>query len=206
MALTKYETFFSYVQPYVPECPEFVVEEYLIEAAATFCRETQVWRFDIEEDQTIANEPEYDIDVPSGTVLEDILIFEVDGSPIARLTDAAVEPNLSDKPQKPEYYSIYRDTQVRLYSTPDGAYPFRGVGVAKPKLKSSTGVESFIFETYGRCISYGAIAQLAAIPGKAWSNPALSGAYNALFSSSIADARRRDVRTVSQRVFPRPFA
>lgn len=206
MAIVQYEKFFPYIQPYVPECPEFVIEEHLIEAAAQFCEETYLWRFDIEEDQTIAGEPEYDIDVPAGTVLEDILMFEIDGSPIRRLSDAGIAPQLSDTPAKPQYYSVYRDSQVRLYSTPDDVYTFRGVGVAKPKLGVSTGVEGFIFETFGRCISNGAIAQLADIPGKAWSNPALASNYRIKFSKSIADARRRDVRTVAQRVAPRPFA
>lgn len=206
MALVTYEKFFSMIQPYVPECPEFVIEEHLIEAAAKFCQETYIWRFDIEEDTTSNGEPLYDIDTPAGTVLEDILIMEVDDSPISRVSDRRVEPKFSNDPAKPRYYAIYGDTQVRFYSTPDAVYTFRGIGVAKPKRETSTGIERFIFETFGRCISEGAIAELTAIPNKAWTNPSLSVSYRAYFNKAISDAKRRDVRTISQRVAPRPFA
>lgn len=205
MATTTFDKFFPYIQPYVPECPEFVIETHVAEAAAKFCRETYIWRVDLDEDVTVAGEAIYDVDVPSGTVLEDILFFEVDGSPITRVSDRHVAPTLFNEQGIPQWYDVYLDTQVRVFPTPDDSYTFRATAVVKPKLDSG-GVETFIYETFGRCIANGAIAQLTAIPGKAWSDPALSAAYSMKFSQSIAKARIRDFKSVPLRVRPQPFA
>lgn len=205
MPTVGYDEFLPYVQSYVPECPTVVVEQHLAEAAARFCKETYIWRVDIEEDTTIAGESLYDIDVPAGTVLEAILQFEVDGATINRVPDRYIEPNKSDTPAKPDACAIYHGTQVRLYPPPDKAYTFRGVAAVKPSLTSG-GVERFIYETYGRAIAFGAIAQLTAIPDKSWTNPTLSYDAGRAFHRGVDDARIQEFKSVQMRVRPRPFA
>lgn len=205
MAIVSYEQFLPYVQPYVPECPIVIMQDYLAEAASYFCKETYIWRVDIEEDVTSAGEYIYDMSVPASTALEDILHFEVNGSLISRLFDGHVPPLVSDKLGIPLAYSIYLDTQVKLYPTPDDTYTFRGIAVVKPTL-SASGIEGFIYETYGRAIACGAIALLAAIPDKAWSNPGIAMDCKRKFDVAIADARMRDTRTVPMRVQAQNFA
>lgn len=205
MAIVNYEKLLPYVQPYVPECPEFVILSHIAEAAMRFCEQSYLWVFDVDSDTFVEGEDIYDIDVPTGAVLEDVLHLEVDGRPIARVSDAGLPPNFSDRARRPEYYAIYRDTQIRVYPKPDQAYAFRGKAVAKPTLDAS-GIENFIYTTYGRAIANGAISQLAAIPEKAWTNPTISQVYGQQFNAAITAARVRDHRTVNQRVRPRPFA
>jgi len=195
---------FPYVQPYVPECPEVVIETHLAEALSQFCADTYIWRVDIESDLTSSGESLYELDIPTGTVLEDILAFELDGNPIRRLSDRFVSPEFMASTNTPSAYAIYQDKYVRLYPTPDGTYTFRGTAVVKPSL-SSKNIEDFIYETHGRDIAYGAIAKLTAIPGKAWTDYGMSVMYSQMFGKCVADARVRDYRSVPLRVRAQTF-
>ena len=92
-----------------------------------------------------------------------------------------------------------------MYPTPDGKYTFTGVVVLKPKL-SATGVEDFIYDAHGRAIASGAIARLAEIPNKEWSNPELSLQHRFEFNRGITNAKGRDTRRVNLRVSAVGFA
>jgi len=198
MAVT-WETFFPYIQPHVPGCPEIVIENHLQEAAAEFCAISEVWRFDIDKDFTSKSTSDYEIDVPNLSVLENILVLYVDGVPCKRVSDLHFDMPSTVANGRPTYFSLYQDTQIRFYPTPDGKYEFEGVGVLKPSL-SATGVEDFIYETHGRSIACGAIYRLVAIPGKEWTNPELANYYKAEFYRHANNAKGRETRRVDLRV------
>jgi len=204
MATVLYEEFLPYVQPYVPECPIVTIETYLAEAAARFCEKSYIWRVDIEEDSTISGEALYDIDVPTGTILVDIPVLEVDGYAVNRVSDRYMAPSVNEATGVPTYFDIYLDKQIKFYPMPDGAYTFRGTAVVKPSLLSS-GVEDFIYETFGREIACGAIAELAAIPGKAWTSLDIAMMHKQKFYKGVNDARVRDLRSVPMRVRAQNF-
>jgi len=209
MATTTWETFYPYILPYLPGCPEVVIETHLQEAASKFCAESEVWRYTIDSDYTSNGTSDYQIDVTSGTLLESILFFYVNGSPLTRVADRhfsiPINQDGSDIKGAPIYVSILDDKSVRLYPTPDGKYTFNGVVVLKPKL-SATGVEDFIYDAHGRTISSGAISRLAEIPNKEWSNPELAMQHRFEFTRGITNAKGRDTRRVNLRVSSIGFA
>lgn len=192
-------SFLPYVQPHVPGCPQVVIDTHLQEAAAEFIGGSELWRFDIESDFTSKNTSDYEIDVPSGAVLENVLSLFVDGSAAKRVTDRHFQSSNTAENSAPSSFSIYQDNQIRFFPTPDRKYTFEGVGVLKPSL-SATGVEDFIFETHGRSIACGAIWRLTIIPGKEWSNPEVAMYYKTEFYKHMADAKGRDTRRVNLRV------
>jgi len=198
MAVT-WASFYPYVQPHVPGCPEIVVETHLQEAAAEFCAVSQIWRYDIDKDYTSKNTSDYEVEVLTNTVLEDILVMYLDGQPLKRVSDGHYDLPSTVGTSRPMSFSIYQDEQIRFFPTPDGKYEFEGVAVLKPSL-SATGVEDFIFETHGRSIACGAISKLAAIPGKEWTNPELAAYYKAEFYKHANDAKGRDTRRVNLKV------
>jgi len=201
-----WSSFFPYIQPYLPSCPEVVITEHLREAAAEFCARSRIWRFDIERDSTVATLADYTIDVPDRTVLEDVLVLYLNDTPLTKVTDRGffLRPNTENG--CPTHFSIYQDTQVRFYPTPDDSYPFQGAGVLKPSL-TATGVEDFIYETYGRCITYGAIGRIASVPNKEWSDPVMGASYMTRFYIDADKAMGRDTRrAANRRVVLRPFA
>ncbi len=206
---TTWESFYPYVQPYVPGCPEIVIESHLQEAAAEFCANSEVWRFTIDPDYTSKNTSDYDIDVPTNAILENVLTFSLDGKPLSHLSERHITPPmLADGTAvkgTPTSFSTLDDASIRLYPTPVAKHTFYGTAVLKPKL-TATGVENFIFETHGRSIAAGAIAQIAGIPGKEWSDLEVSMTFKRKFEMAMCEAKGRDTRRVNMRVAPINFA
>lgn len=200
----QWASFLPYIQPLLPGCPEIIIETHLQEAAAEFCALSQIWRYDIDKDFTSKNTAEYDIDVPQRAVLEDILVLYINGQAIKRVSDRHFDLPSGYSKGRPHCFSVYQDSQVRFYPTPDAKYDFEGVGILKPAL-NATGVENFIYETYGRSIACGAIARLAIIPGKEWTNPDLAAYYKAEFYKHANDAKGRDTRGAELRAKPVGF-
>jgi len=199
-----WDKFYPYIQPYLPGCPEVVIEAHLKEAAADFFARSEIWRFDIDPDFTSASTKDYELDTPTNAVLENIYELLLGDQCLTRISDRHVNISRFTTNGKPVYYAVYQDTSVRFYPTPDKKYTFRGVGVLKPSL-SATGVEDWIYETNGRCISYGAISRLAEVPGKEWSNPELASYYRSKFDMDADMAKSRDYRRVNLRVGSRSF-
>ena len=206
---TTWSSFYPYVQPYVPGCPEVVIESHLQEAANKFCEKSEVWRFVIEPDFTSKNTSDYAIDIPTNTVLESILYLHVNGLVLKPSSERfyldQYQEDGTDVTGRPITYTMYDNASIKLHPTPDGKYTFNGLAILKPSL-SATGVEDFIFESYGRAIASGAISQLAAIPNKEWTNPDLAMMHEVRFNKEIAAAKGRDTRRVNLRVTAVKFA
>jgi len=207
MAIT-WDKFYPYVQPYVPGCPEIVIESHLQEAAAEFCAKSEVWRFNLDPDFTSKNTSDYELDVPTGSVLENLLFFFLDGVPLAHVSERHFPPPVEADGKAikgtPLYYSTLDDASIRMYPTPITKHTFVGIAVIKPKL-TATGVEDFIFESHGRAIAAGAIARISGIPNKEWSDPVLSSSHVFEFERAIAGAKGRDTRRINMRVSPVNF-
>jgi hypothetical protein len=86
-----------------------------------------------------------------------------------------------------------------MYPTPLSKHTFTGILVVKPSL-SAKGIEDFIFESHGRSIAAGAIARIAGIPNKEWSDPDVSMRSQIEFERAMCAAKGRDTRRVNMRV------
>ncbi len=206
MAITTWDAFYPYIQPYVPGCPEIVIESHLQEAAANFLQRSEIFRFETDIDFTAKNVADYTIFLPSAeVVLQDLFEVVVDDRVVGRVSDKHWDSTRFLELGAPTYYSILNDTSIKFYPTPDRRYEFSGRGMLKTKL-TATGVEDWIFETHGRCIAYGAIADICSVPGKEWSNPELMLYYRGMFSKQADLAKLRDYRHVELRVRNNNFA
>jgi len=206
---TTWESFYPYVQPYVPGCPEIVIQSHLQEAAAEFCAKSEVWRYTFDPDYTSANTSDYELDVPTNAILETIIFLNLDGVALSRVSERHIAPPLeadgTTVKGTPTSFSVLDDESIRFYPTPNTKHTFVGTSVIKPKL-TATGVEDFIFESHGRSIAAGAIATIAGIPNKEWSDPELSMMYKTKFNQAACAAKGRDTRRVNMRVAPIGFA
>jgi hypothetical protein len=205
---TKWDKFYPYVQPYVPGCPEVVIKAHIQEAAAEFCAKSEVWRFNIEPSYTSKNTADYEVDVPNRAILENIIYLKLDGATITPVAERYYAPTTNANGTlptgTPARYSLLEDTSIRFYPTPATKHTFTGVAVIKPSL-SATGVEDFIFESHGRSIATGAIARIAGIPNKEWSNPEVAISSQIKFERAMCAAKGRDTRRVNMRVRPVSF-
>lgn len=201
---TLWSVFYPYIQPYLPGCPEIVIELHLQEAAAEFCARSEIWRVDLDADSVYANCSDYTVNVPTLSILENVLPLYLDGALLRQVTDRYFAPSPDVGTGTPTHYSIYRDTMLRFYPTPDAVYTFQGSAVIKPAL-TATGVEDYIYQSHGRCIAHGAIAKIAGIPSKEWTNPDLAAVSNAMFRKYADDAKGRDLHRAPLQVAMRSW-
>jgi hypothetical protein len=206
---TNWEKFYPYVQPYVPGCPEVVIDTHLQEAAEEFCARSEVWRAELETIKVVKSSADYELDTPAGALVENVLFLYLDGKLLSQVHDGNFIAPLTSTGEpltgRPSMFSIFGDTSVRLYPTPDVKYTITGLVALKPSLRSS-GVEDFIFNTHGRSIATGAVARLTGIPGKEWTNPDVSYGHMSEFQRKICAAKARDPRRSVLRVASVNFA
>jgi len=207
MAVT-WDKFYPYVQPYVPGCPEIVIKTYLQEAAAEYCAKSEIWRYNLERSYTSKNTSDYELDVPNRAVLENIMFIRLDGVQMEHVSERHFNPGTNDDGTEitgtPTHFSVFEDASIRMYPTPIAKHTFTGTLVVKPSL-AAKGVENFIFESHGRNIATGALAKLAGIPNKEWSDPDVSMRSQIEFERAICAAKGRDTRRVNMRVTPVNF-
>ena len=106
---------------------------------------------------------------------------------------------------EPREFWVYADNSIRIFPIPEERTSLKVYAVLKPS-RSGTGVEDWIYETFADTIVSGAIAQLAMIPGKEWSDIAMAGMHKGLYERAITNARIRDFRGVDLMVRQRPAA
>jgi hypothetical protein len=200
---TTWDKLYPYVQPYVPGCPEVVIKTHLQEAAAEYCANSEVWRYNLEPSFTSKNTSDYELDVPNRAVLENIMVLMLDGVPMTHVSERHSFPRTDSDGSAvtgtPTQYSVFQDASIRMYPTPLSKHTFTGVLVVKPSL-SAKGIEDFIFESHGRSIAAGAIARIAGIPNKEWSDPDVSMRSQIEFERAMCAAKGRDTRRVNMRV------
>ena len=104
MATVLWDKLYPYIQPYVPGCPEIVMESHLQEAAAKFLQRSEIWRFDIEKDFAVKNVADYSIFLPSSeAVLENVYEIVLDGRCIPRITDRHLTTTAFNEKGCPKY-------------------------------------------------------------------------------------------------------
>lgn len=194
--LARWAEFFPLIVPHVPGCPEVTVAQYLAESAAEFCAETRVWQYVMDPDITAANLGEYELDIPTGALLEDVVSASVDGVEL-KMVDGETLFRCPERRGAPTQYALYQGSSIRLYPTPDKKAPLRATLILKPS-RDAAGVERFLFDDHARAIADGACYRLCAIPGKEWSNPQEAGFRRLEFYRAISQARRRNYRGSDQ--------
>ena len=136
MATTPWSTFYPYIQPHLPGCPEIVMEASLQEASAKFLERSEIWRFEIERDFAVKNVADYPIFIPTKeAVLENIYELVLDGQQMSRVSDKHIDLTRFTANGRPCYYTIFQDTSIRFYPTPDKKYDYKGGAKPNPKKK-----------------------------------------------------------------------
>lgn len=204
MATVRWNSFFPYVSPDVLECPDITVEIAIRDAATEFCQRTHVWKELSDLVTTQVGESLYDLEPPSGAVVEKILGLQADGEPL-EFTRVDHLPRQWTTSTGTPIRAVYEtDDQIRLYPTPDEAGDYRAVFVLTPSANSS-GLPGRIFERYRETIAHGAKHRLMMTPGKTWSNPSMASYHMSQFMRGVNDAKIRNDHGVSNKVLPHPF-
>lgn len=202
MALVTWDKFLGRMAPHLPGCPDFTMREALADSAREFCERTHLWREELDEEATVADQAVYQMFALAP--IEKFLSFACDGTDIFPTHPSMLPEGWREERGKPTHYFLVGDTDIQLYPTPDTAYTLAATAVIKPK-DTATGVESFLRDAHEDAIRSGAIARLMLIPGKDWSNLPLADIHNKLFEAGIDNARARDLRGVVMHIDPMPI-
>ena len=198
-----WDSFLPLMSPHLPGCPIPSMKAYLATTAADFLARSQLWRDNIDAVYVAPNLVEYDLS--GDAVIEDVLAVWHDQKSLTR-TDIRLIPDADrSKTGEPLRYWVQSDTMIRLHPIPTERVKLNVVAVLKTS-RDATGVDDWIYETWADPIVSGAVAQLADLPDKEWSNPAIARTHKDIFERGIVRARTRDYRGVARTVRIRPAA
>lgn len=196
-----WDDFLPLVTPHLPTCPSAFIRSRLAEVAADFFARTYLWRDNIDAIYLAPNQVEYDLDAEA--VVEDVIAVTY-GEHVLDRADARLLPhNQLGEKGEPRMYWVHADNTVRVHPIPEERARLKVSAVLKPS-RTGTGVEDWVYETWADTIVDGAIAKLAAIPGKDWTDIAMSEMRRRMYEMAITRARVRDFRGVRLTVRQRP--
>lgn len=199
------DSFLSRLMVWVPSCPRPLADQALRDAAANFCRDTEIVQRTLVLDAQF-NVRDYTPTLPSGTKIARVLEAQYRGRPLSGAgevpTDGAIGVPLS--------VSSPTSSTLRLYPAPDETETsVFTVRVALEPLRSANTVPDELFDEWAEAIVAGAGAYITSIPDQSFTNPTaavlLAGTYAAKLSEARAEAGRARVKT-SPRVRSQRFA
>lgn len=177
-------------------CPDFVIEQAVLDACIEFAESTHVVVTTTDPMITFAGTPEIDVDINPTERVVNIQGVWVDGTEIfpvdrdgARASSLFSEGDgTTQTDAKPRRY-IHANGVLRLWPTPDKQYTVIARVATKPSRVATT-VDDAYFEDWVSAVVDGAMYRLLAQPAS-WGNEKLAAFHKARFDSACQDAMVR---------------
>jgi|TARA_B110000444_G_scaffold239262_1_gene253543 hypothetical protein len=190
--MAAFDSIIKDVLPYVPNCPDSLIESSLRSACIEFAERSKAYTFDLDAITSIPGVYEYEFDQPSGTDVHQILWMTYDGNDLDPISPRSLELNYSDWRNKTSVPQVY------LQKTPDAFWviPIPGSAVAngiqlsvalKPS-RTTNNIDTTFSNSYRDGIVYGTLYRLLRIPSKDWTDVSASRDYLSLFNQEIVQA------------------
>ena len=185
--MASFDSLIRDILPYVPGCPDSLIETNLRSATIELCEKSRAYTFDLDPITTVSGIYEYEFDQPTGTDVHQILLATYDGHDLVPISPRSLELN----------YPVWRDrggtATVYLQKTPDTFWlvPVPNsnkqliMTVALKPTRTTTSINTEFSDTYRDAILYGTVYRLLRIPQKAWTDPMASADYFGLFNEQI---------------------
>ena len=204
--------FYPRILPYLPGCPEPLVDQVLINAAIEFCESSLTLRQNLDAFNTIVGRAQYDLDPPSSQHdISRVMGVTLDGKELSPGMAEVIRGDLPTDEAKPRgFYTDRTDSVFTLMLTPPPDEVYRVVvNVSLRPARAATQLDDDLYNIWIDPIVSGAIARAMQVPGQPFSNPAqaqvlLDSAARQTVSSRI-EGNYGLVRG-SMRVRNRPFA
>lgn len=187
--MSAWSAFYPDVLAEVLGAPEFIVDNALRNAAITFCERTHIWTQMLDPIDSVANQMEYDLDVPTRTNLVEIQAVWYSGRRIDPKSPRFLETTYADwtaETGTPAFYT--QETPEVLLLVPMPTESLSESIKVRASLKPSstaTGVEDWIFARHRLDIAAGCKAALMTMTDQVWFSPDRSNHYRALFEAAI---------------------
>ena len=191
--MAAYSSLVKEVLPYVPLCPDSLVEQNIRAAAIAFCERSKAYILDLDAFSTIAGVYEYDFDIPTGTEVHQILYMTEDGNDMDPISPRSLElnyPDWRDRTGNPHVYLQKTPTSFWVVPVPSGTRQVI-VSVALKPSRTSNNIDTTIANQYRDAIIYGALYRLLRIPSREWTDVGAAREYLAQFNLEIQQAELR---------------
>ena len=198
-----WDDFLPLISPHLAGCPNASMRTYLGITSSDFFARTYLWRDQIDTIYATTGTVEYDLD--GEAVIEDVISVVLNETQLDRTDLRLVASQNLSQTGEPREFWVKADRSIVLFPTPEENVQLKVYAVLKPS-RVATGVEDWIYETFADTIVSGAIAHLAAIPGKEWSDAAMAMNHKMMYERAITNARIRDFRGINLQVRQRPVA
>ena len=174
-----------------PNCPTFLAESKLREAAVEFFRRTRQWQAPLDAIITIANYNEYDLTPPAGARIVSLLRCTVDGQRAGLYEAVALDVR---NPAWRDAAGTKAQGVVALSMLKVAVWPKVTVGgqtVVVTAALTPTGdtVDDDVGERYRDAFIYGALYRLLNMRVQPWYDPAEAEKKRRFFEREISDAK-----------------
>ena len=201
--MASFESFMKDVLPYVPGCPDTVVENALRSASIELCEKASVYTKELDPITTVAGVYEYEFNQPAGTKVDKIIWGIYDGKDLEAITPRGLE---SKKPKwrdanntsTPEYFIQQSPDLFWLVPVPDTTKSGGIIlNVALKPSRTSNNIATEIADDYRDGIVFGALYRLLRMPSRDWADPMAAADYAGMFRQTVEEAeikaRRADI-------------
>jgi len=188
-----YSSLVKEVLPYVPLCPDSLVEQNLRSATIEFCERSKAYILDIDPFNTISGVFEYDFDIPTGTEVHQVLLMTHDGRDMDPISPRSLELNYPDwrnRTGNPHVYLQKTPSTFWIVPVPSGSKEVITSVALKPS-RTSNNIDTTVSNQYRDAIIYGTLYRLLRMPNREWSDVGAAQDYLFAFNAEIRDAELR---------------
>jgi len=190
--VASFDSLVKEVLPYVPGCPDTLVENHLRSATIDFAERSKAYVLDLDPITTVSGVYEYDFDQPSGTEVHQILWMTYDGNDMDPISPRSLElnyPDWRDRTSRPHVYLQKTPSTFWVVPVPQTTLTNGLItSVALKPTRTTTNIDTTFSNSYRDGIIYGALYRLLRIPGKDWSDPYAANDYLSMFSQEVKQA------------------
>lgn len=177
------------VQRFVTDCPAFIIDTALNDAARKFLDKTLLWKvdaqFSLSTDQKVYEISSDLLPINCDAVQVTGLKLDVDAKPLAKNNDGDLPIGLG----KPCAYFCTTPNELRVGPTPAEAYDGLITIAIKPSIDKMT-VPDFLLSMSGQHIAHGAIGSLKMHTTEKWYDPEGAAWHKQQFEQEIDSARK----------------
>lgn len=191
--MASYSSLVKEVLPYVPLCPDLLVERNLRSATIEFCERSKAYILDMDPFTTTSGVYEYDFDIPTGTEVHQILYMTHDGQDMDPISPRSLElnyPDWRDKSGNPHVYLQKTPTTFWVVPVPSGPKEIITSVALKPS-RTSNSIDTTISNQYRDAIIYGTLYRLLRMPNREWTEVGSAQEYFYQFNLEIQQAELR---------------
>jgi len=188
-----YSSLVKEVLPYVPLCPDSLVEQNLRSATIEFCERSKAYILDIDPFSTISGVYEYDFDIPTGTEVHQVLLMTHDGNDMDPISPRSLELNYPDwrnRTGNPHVYLQKTPSTFWIVPVPSGSKEVIASVALKPS-RTSNNIDTVISNQYRDAIIYGTLYRLLRMPNREWTDIGAAQEYSFQFNQELKQAELR---------------